>query len=160
MDSELLLKGKFTFRVGSRKLVVFKKSVESLRHVVMKALLWALYLPAYPQLRVEVPIGYRYKPDLVEAGSDGPRFWAEAGSIGSQKLRRILKQFPRTHFALATWGGSIDPIIVRIQRQTEGVRRMAPIDVIGFPTDADLRFIDQRGAIRIDHNQLDWLRIP
>ena len=106
MDSNLLFKGKFTFRLGSRKVVMVKKTVESLRHVVMKALLWARYLPTYNRLQVEVPIGYKYTPDLVQNGPEDIQFWAEAGNVGSQKLRRVLKRFPRTHFALATWGGA------------------------------------------------------
>jgi hypothetical protein len=32
----------------------------------MKALLWALYLPIYPKLSVEIAIGDRYRPDVVE----------------------------------------------------------------------------------------------
>ncbi|WP_372681031.1 hypothetical protein [Desulfosarcina sp.] len=159
MDSDLLLKGKYTFRAGSRKVVMVKKSVESLRHVVMKALLWALYLPTYNRLQVEVPIGYRYKPDLVQNGPDDIQFWAEAGSVGSQKLRRVLKRFPHTHFALATWGGPLDSMIARVARQAHGMSRMAPIDVIGFPVDADGRFIDDRGTIRISHDDLNWQRI-
>ena len=114
MDSELLLGGKFTFRVGGQKLVVVKKPVEHLRHVVMKALLWALYLPTYPQLRVEVSIGYKYKPDLVALGSEGPLFWAEAGHVGNQKLNRVLKRFPRTHFAIAVWGSSLVSLGTRV----------------------------------------------
>ena len=35
-------------------------------HVIMKALIWALYLPEYPESRVEVRIGDKYKPDVVQ----------------------------------------------------------------------------------------------
>jgi hypothetical protein len=52
MDNELLMRGKYTFRAGDQKLVVVKKPVEHLRHVFMKALLWAFYMPIYPLLRV------------------------------------------------------------------------------------------------------------
>jgi hypothetical protein len=38
--------------------------------------------------------------------------------------------------------------------------RSAPIDVIAFPDDADTRFIDQRGSIRIGLDDLNWRRIP
>ncbi len=82
MDNELLMRGKYTFRAGDQKPVVVKKPVEHLRHVVMKVLLWALYLPTYPLLRVEVPIGYKYKPDFVALDAGGPLFWAEAGRSG------------------------------------------------------------------------------
>jgi hypothetical protein len=160
MDPDLALRGKYSFRADGQKLVVVKRPVEHLRHVVMKVLLWALYLPQYPHLRVEVSIGYKYKPDLVQTGPQGPEFWAEAGRIGSQKLHRMLRRFPRTHFALAVWGQSPATLQTRVCRQAERMPRSAPIDVIAFPDDADTRFIDQRGSIRIGLDDLNWRRIP
>ncbi|BBO71959.1 hypothetical protein DSCA_58890 [Desulfosarcina alkanivorans] len=159
MDSDLALSGKYTFRAGGRKLVVVKRPVERFRHVVMKALLWALFLPSYPHLRVEVPIGCKYKPDLVQTGPQGPEFWAEAGHIGTQKLRCMLRRFPRTHFALAVWGGSFAPLESRIHHQTSPMRRSAPIDLIAFPEDADTHFIDGRGWIRITLDDLNRRRL-
>ena len=158
MGIELLLGGKFTFRVGGQKQVFVKKPVEPLHHFLMKALLWALYLPAYAQLRVEVSIGHRYKPDLVALGDDAPLFWAEAGRVGNQKLKRVIKQFPRTHFAFAVWGSSLTALIARVRRQSRGARRQAPIDVIAFPEDAATRFIDPGGNIQIHHSDLTWQR--
>ncbi len=159
MDADLYLRGKYTFRLNAQKLILVKKSVESRRHVLMKALLWGLYLPDYPGLQVEVSIGYKYKPDLVQMDADGPLFWAEAGRVGAEKLRRLLKRFPRTHFALAAWGSALAPLETRIRRQSRGVKRVAPVDIIVFPKDAGTRFIDPRGHIRVAHNDLNWLRI-
>ena len=159
MDTDLALRGKYTFRVDGQKLVLVKKPVEHLRHVVMKALLWALYLPQYPQLRVEVSIGDKYKPDLVHTASDGPVFWGEAGTVSTAKLRRILKRFPHTHFALATWNGSLAPISDRVRRQSKGLMRRAPVDIIRFPSTADRQFIDDGGVIHIRHKDLDWQRL-
>ncbi|MBR9985295.1 MAG: hypothetical protein KFF68_05235 [Desulfosarcina sp.] len=156
MDSALLLGGKFTFRVGGKKQVFVKKPVEHLHHVVMKALLWALVLPVYDQVQVEVAIGHRYKPDLVTLGFDAPLFWAEAGRVGSQKLKRLIHRFPRTHFAFAVWGSSLASIADRVQGQALGVHRPAPIDVIAFPEDAAMHFIDSRGTIRVHHKNLTW----
>jgi hypothetical protein len=153
------LRRKYTFRSGNRKLILIKKPMESDRHVTMKALIWALYLPEYPQLQVEVPIGDRYKPDLVQMGASGPSFWAEAGSVGAQKLRRILKQFPQTHLSLSVWGQSVRPMIARVRGHRRGMQRSAPIDVIGFPEDAGSRFIGDGGSIRIDPANVDWRRI-
>jgi len=159
MESDLQLKRKFTFRKADRKVVLVKKVMESQRHVVMKALLWALYLPTYPGLQVEVSIGNKYKPDLVQLESGKPLFWGEAGSIGSEKLRRILKRFLRTHFALAIWGADLATFEDRVRRRTKRLKRPAPIDLIRFPTDADRRFIDAGGRIAIRHADLDWRRI-
>ena len=158
MDRERLLGGKFTFRVGGQKQVFAKQPVEHFRHVVMKALLWALYLPEYTQLQVEVSIGNKYKPDLVALGAEEPLFWAEAGRVGNTKLRRVLDRFPRTHFAFAVWGSSLRSMIGRIQRQSRGVLRPGPIDVIAIPEDAATRFIDMQGTIRVRHGDLEWWR--
>jgi hypothetical protein len=159
MDRELLLGGKYTFKAGGQKLVVAKKPVEHLRHVLMKAMLWALYLPSYPELRVEVPIGYKYKPDVVALDAGEPVFWAEAGRVGNQKLKRILKRFSQTHFAFAVWGPSLASLHRRAQRRMVNLRRGAPIDLIEFPEDAAARFIDPGGSIRILHRDLHWRRI-
>jgi len=159
MDTDLALRGKYTFRVDGQKLILVKKPVESLRHVVMKALLWALYLPQYPQLLVEVSIGNKYKPDLVHTASDGPVFWGEAGTVSTAKLRRLLKRFPRTHFALAIWNGSLAPLAARILRNSDGLTRRSPVDIIRFPSTADRQFIDGGGVIRIRHKDLEWQRL-
>ncbi len=60
MTDELRLRRKWTFRAHGRQVVFVKEPVESTEHVVMKALLWALYLPDYPGLTVEVGIGDRF----------------------------------------------------------------------------------------------------
>ncbi len=159
MESELLLGGKFTFRAGGKKQVFVKKPVEHHRHVVMKALLWALYLPEYAQLQVEVSIGFRYKPDLVAPGDDTPLFWAEAGRVGNQKLQWVIHRFPRTHFAFAVWGASLSSMTARVHRQARGVRRLAPVDVIAFPEDAVARFFEPKGTIRVHHSDLNWQRL-
>jgi hypothetical protein len=159
MDSELALKGKFTFEVGGRKLILVKKPVESLNHVVMKALLWALYLPVYPRLQVEVGIGAKYKPDLVQTDAQTIVFWAEAGSVGTRKLTYLLKRYPATHLVWATWNQSLAPLATRVERRRKGLNRRAPLDLIRFPGDADRRFIDRRGAIGIRHADLDWRRL-
>ena len=160
MDSDLRLKRKFTFRVGDRKLVLVKKPVESRRHVVMKALLWALYVPQYAKLQIEVPIDNKYKPDLVHLEMGSPLFWGEAGSVRSQKLRRILKRFPHTHFAFAVWNSDLTQLEARIRNKTSGVKRKAPVDIIRFSSDAGRQFIDDQGRLSIGHSDLEWQRIP
>ena len=72
MTLDLLLRRKWTLRAGDRQVVLIKKPYESTEHVVMKALLWALYLPDYPDLTVEVGVGDRYKPDVVALDSHPP----------------------------------------------------------------------------------------
>jgi hypothetical protein len=69
----------------------------------MKIFIWALYLPDYPNLLVEVRVGDRDKPDVVsvyEAAAIGEvngrfLFW---GSVGQDKI------FSLTHDDLSVWG--------------------------------------------------------
>jgi len=52
--SELYLRRKLTVSAHGRSLVLVKHANEKLEHRLMMALLWALYLPHYPELRVDV----------------------------------------------------------------------------------------------------------
>jgi len=86
MTQDLKLRRKWTFRAHGKQMVFFKKSFESDIHVLTKALLWALFLPDYPELSVEISIGNRYKPDLVQTSDNGmPIFWGEAGRVSQKK---------------------------------------------------------------------------
>ncbi len=68
------------YHAHDRKMILVKGLNESSEHVLMKAFLWALYLPDYPTLTVEIRIGDRYKPDVVALDAAGNLlFWGEAG---------------------------------------------------------------------------------
>jgi hypothetical protein len=115
----------------------------------MMALLWALYLPQYPALRVDVPIGARYRPDLVQLDRDGrPVFWGEAGEVGAAKLRLLCARYPNTHLVFAKWAANLQPFAAQIDAAVRAARRGAAGKLIGFAADA-VRFVDARGAIAI-----------
>jgi hypothetical protein len=83
MDPDLKLRRKWTLRAHGHQMVFVKKPFESDMHVLTKAFIWALFLPAYPNLSVEIPVMGRYKPDVVQFDDNGePIFWAEAGQVG------------------------------------------------------------------------------
>lgn len=164
MTDDLHLRRKWTLRAHGRQVVFVKKPVESTEHVVMKALLWALYLPQYPDLTVEIRIGDRYKPDVVSLNAAGePLFWGEAGDVSTAKIRSLARRYRRTHFALAKWGlastHALGPLAEIVSSATEGLGRKAPFDLIGFPDDSVERFIDDGGVIHVRHEDLTWLRI-
>ena len=124
MTSELFLRRKWTLRAHSRQVVFVKKSNERAEHVLMKAFLWALYLPMYPDLSVEVRVGDRYKPDVVALDEGGhPIFWAEAGQVGLDKIRSLLRRYRNTHFAIAKWATRLDPYVELVNGALEGLRR-------------------------------------
>lgn len=160
MTSELMLRRKWTFRAHGKQVVFVKKRNERTAHVLMKAFIWALYLPEYSDLVVEVRVGDRYKPDVVALDERGaPRFWGEAGQIGVAKIRSLARRYRNTHFAIAKWETNLAPLIEIVTTATEGLNRRAPFDLLRFPADSAARFIDERGYIRVTHDDLEWVRL-
>ena len=159
MTKDLALRRKWTFRAHGRQMVFVKKPLESDTHVLTKALVWALYLPDYPDLSVEVHIGNRYKPDLVQLdGSGAPVFWGEAGRVGLRKMQTLVRRFRSTHFVFAKWDRSLEPFQRILTGPVASAGRSAPVDLISFPADSDERFIGRDGTIRITMEDLRRLR--
>jgi len=158
--TDLSLPRKWTFKAGNKQVVFVKKPIEHSSHVLMKAFLWALYLPEYPTLSVEVGVGDRYKPDVIACGADGqPVFWGEAGKVGNEKIRSLVRRYRNTHFALAKWQSSITQFTRLVHPAVSGVHRSAPFDVLRFSADNAERFIDQNGYIHLTHDDVEWTRI-
>ncbi len=160
MGTDLLLRRKITLRAHGRQAVFIKRSVESGEHVLMKAFLWALYLPTYPDLMIEVPIGDRYKPDVVSLDAHGkPLFWGESGKVGRSKIESLARRYRDTHFALAKWATRLDPYVDLVHAALNGLDRTAPFDLLSFPPDSADRFIHPDGSIHIRHEDIEWIRI-
>lgn len=156
MTSDLMLPGKWTVRAHGRRLVLVKKPNEKSAHVIMKALLWALYLPRYPQLTVEVGLGLRYKPDLVATDErEWPVFWAEAGQVGVEKIRTLCRRYRDTHLVVAKWDVSLDSWREILDEAVAQVPRRAPVDLIRFPADSRERFVSRRGEIVVGFESLE-----
>ena len=137
-------------------------------HTVMKAFIWALYLPLYPDLTVEVRADDpRYKPDVVQtddtpniyAVSSDPKFWGEAGKVGKAKIETLVRRYPSTHFALTKWNTPITPVVDQVKRALKGVKRQAPFDIINFAPDSHEQFITSEGYTPIHFDHLEWFRL-
>ncbi len=160
MPTDLVLRRKLTVRAHGRRLVLVKRPGEGAEHVWMKAFLWALYLPAHPGLTVEVPIGDRYKPDLVALGDDGrPTFWGEAGKVSAEKYRALFRRYPDTPFAFAKWTTRLDPHAALIRDALDGRPRRAPVDLLGIPPDAPDRFLAPDGTVTVAFSDLVVVRL-
>src|SRR5262245_53595438 len=160
MSSELLLRRKWTLKAHGRQVVFVKRPNEQASHVLMKALLWGLYLPEYPELAVEIPVGDRYKPDVVARGPDQrPLFWGEAGQVNTQKIRSLARRYRDTHFAIAKWASRLETHRTVVEKVLAGLPRRAPFDLIVFGADSAERFVDDDGCIRISHADLEWIRL-
>lgn len=164
MRSDLLLRRKLTLRAdapgGAQKVVFVKKKQEGIEHVLMKAFLWGLYLPTYPETTVEIGIGDRYKPDLVQLDGRGePVFWGEAGKVSADKIDSLLRRYPDTHFALAKWAAPLDPFVEMVEGALDGRPRRAPFDLLRLPPDAGERFIANDGTITLTFDDVERVRI-
>ena len=169
MPSDLDLRRTLTVRApgGGQKLVLVKKRGESIEHVLMKAALWALYLPDYPEMQVEVPIGDAFKPDLVQLapppgglayGDPEPVFWGEAGKVSRQKWASLLRRFPETHVALARWNERLGPHEALVRKALGGRPRRAPLDLVSLPPDA-ARFVAPDGTVGITWGDVERVRL-
>jgi len=162
MGHERHLRRKLTLRAHGQQVVFIKRKQERVEHVWMKAFLWALYLPTYPDLSVEVAIrGTKYKPDVVQMDPlrGRPQFWGEAGHVGADKITYLVQHEPHTHFALGKWATSLDPFAEMVHDAMAGTTRHAPFDLIQFPTDSAERFLDTKGHVTITHDALEWVRL-
>lgn len=168
MSAEKHLRRKYTFKVpdgaagGPQQVVFVKEKQERPAHVWMKAFLWALYLPTYPGLQVEVRVtGDRYKPDVVALDPwHDPRFWGEAGAVSTEKIQALLARYPRTHFAMGKWDTALAPFAEIVRKGVrDGPRRHAPFDLLRFPADSRERFIDRKGRITLSFDDLEWRRL-
>ena len=154
------LRKKWTLRAHNQQVVFIKKANESDRHVLMKALIWALYLPEYPAVRVEVKIGDSYKPDVVMLdASEKPLFWGEAGEVGVRKIKSLVRRYPHTHFAMAKWQSSLQPYEALVLRACKGVKRSAPFDLLRFDENSADTHITPQGTITIELDQVEHIRI-
>lgn len=92
MSSALELSELYHFRIAGTRLKLYKRVGESYEHVLMKALGYALFHTAYPQLEIERDLGWRYKPGLVALNARGGiDFWGECGSVGRRKIGWLAK---------------------------------------------------------------------
>lgn len=160
MDGELPRKLKL--RAHGQQVVFGKGSGESSRHVLMKVFLWALYLPQYPHMTIEIAIGDKYKPDVVafdETRTGKPLFWGESGQVSAEKIRALARRYPNTHFAIARWETNLAPLAKIVSDALEHNRRSAPFDLICFKQDSAQRFIDTDGNVHLSHDDLTWLRL-
>ena len=161
MPYERHLRHKLTLRAHDEQVVFIKQKQERIEHVWMKAFLWALYLPEYPDLSVEVKVGAKYKPDVVQMDPRRGRavFWGEAGHVGASKVEALVQRKPHTHIAIAKWNTALDPFAAQVEAALADVTRRAPIDLIRFPDDSAERFIDARGHLALTHDDVPWTRI-
>src|SRR3569623_810988 len=115
--SDLHLRRKWTLRAHGRQAVFVKRPNEQTSHVLMKAFQWGLFLPDYPDLAIEIPVGDRNKPDVVALGLEGrPLFWGESGQVSAEKIRSLARRYRDSHFVISKLAMRHDPHLAIIER--------------------------------------------
>jgi hypothetical protein len=151
---------KLTLSVAGRRIVFVKRAGESERHVLLKALVFARYVPDYPDIAVEVGFGHRYKPDLVSLDADGrPAFWAECGETARAKIGSLVSGFRDTHLVFAKQTTYLAPYAAMVEEAWPRNGRSAPVELLNFPPGA-AELIGQDGAISGTCDDCEVVRFP
>jgi hypothetical protein len=160
MSDPFIVPRKWKLKAHGQKVVFSRTPQERAVHVLMKAYLWALYLPEYPNMMVEVRIGDRYKPDVVSLDEmENPLFWGESGQVGLEKIQKLVQRYPNTHFAIAKWKRRLGPLVELVQEARDTSRHNARFDLISFQPDSIKRFIDADNQVSLTHDDLEWVRL-
>ncbi|MBD3245849.1 MAG: hypothetical protein GF333_02440 [Candidatus Omnitrophica bacterium] len=147
--SDLWIARKYSFRIHGRRVPLRKQPNERQRHVLLKACVYSLYLPEYPDLQIERKIGAKYKPDLVQLDADGrPRFWAECAKVSPRKAVHIGKRYRTTRIVYAHLESQLESLKKHLRTQLAGVSRSAPIEFLEFPEPLS-RFIAEDGTVTV-----------
>ena len=141
---------------GSR-VQLCKNQGESVQHLVLKALVWALLLPTHPGAACELDLGLRYRPDVVALDGEGsPCWWGECGSVKASKLSHLANAFPQARISVAKWGRSdLRGYATQLRSELKlTAGRTAPFEVISFPADSIERFVSDDGELAVTFDDL------
>ncbi len=106
------------FQIAGGKVRFWQRVGESYGHVLMKALGYALFVPEYPALEIEVKVGLRYKPDLVARNDGGEfKFWGEAGANSLRKTAWLLKHARVERLALFKIGQNVNQLVEQLRAE-------------------------------------------
>jgi hypothetical protein len=106
----------YDFELAGRRVRLWRRRGESYGHVLMKALGFAMFVGEYPNLEIELPVGLRYKPDLVSLNGEAggrPRagarfhFWGECGMVSMRKVAWLLKHGDAERLVLFKTGAGV-----------------------------------------------------
>ena len=119
----------YDFELAGRRVRLWQRRGETYGHVLMKALGFAMYVAKYPGLEIELPVGLRYKPDLVALNDSGGRpragarflFWGECGMVSMRKVAWLLKHGDLERLVLFKIGCGV-PAFTRELRESVGPR--------------------------------------
>jgi hypothetical protein len=143
---------------------LWQRRGESYGHVLMKALGYAMFVGEYPNLEIELPVGLRYKPDLVSLneGEGGvPRagarfhFWGECGTVSMRKVAWLLKHGDAERLVLFKIGSGVTAYTRELRDSVEPrYRERGRLTLVNFAPDIAGRASERR----IESVPADWFQ--
>ncbi len=141
---------------------LWQRRGESYGHVLMKALGYAMFVGEYPNLEVELPVGLRYKPDIVslnEGAGGGPRagarfrFWGECGMVSMRKVAWLLKHGDAERLVLFKTGAGVRAYTRELRDSVEPrYRGQGRLTLVNFAAD----IAERADGRRIEGVPADW----
>ena len=135
----------YDFELVGRRVRLWQRRGESYGHVLMKALGFAMYAREYPGLEIELPVGLRYKHDLValnDADGGRPRagarflFWGECGMVSMRKVAWLLKHGDAGRLVLFKTGCGVAPYTRELRDSVEPrYRARGRLTLVNFAAD-------------------------
>lgn len=154
---------------------VEKKRMETVQHVLTKAIIWSLYMEEYQNLEIEYDIGDPdYLPDVIsvvkesstqEEKEEEPLFWGESGRMKVHKAVDLMQRYPKMHIVHARWSMDIESISQPLEDYLKEQFELGELDLsdrqgrftfLSLPLDV-WRFIDEdTREIRVKKEDLQW----
>ncbi|HEX8282155.1 MAG TPA: hypothetical protein VF588_02320 [Pyrinomonadaceae bacterium] len=152
----------YDFELVGRRVRLWQRRGESYGHVLMKALGYAMFARAFPNLEIELPVGLRYKPDLVSLnGGEGGQphagarflFWGECGMVSMRKVAWLLKHGDTERLVLFKTACGVRAYARELRDSVEGrYREGGRLTLVNFAADVAERAAERR----IDEVPKSW----
>ena len=146
-----------------------KKRMETLQHVLTKALIWKIFMNDYPNLEIELDIGDPdYLPDVVGTTTTTCNrtqisFWGESGRMKVHKALDLMRRYPSAHIVHCRWGIDLESFVgpfieyLETELQEEDTSWWeGHFSFASLPLEV-WEFIDEdTGTILIERSDLEW----
>ena len=145
----------YDFELAGRRVRLWQRVGESYAHVLMKALGFAMFVESYPTLEIELPVGLRYKPDLVARNGDARSFsfWGECGMVSMRKVAWLLKHGGVERLVLFKTGVNAVALADELRDAVDArYRPPGRLAIINFVSDIDARTADARRIARVEQS--------
>ena len=146
-----------------------KKRMETLQHVLTKAVIWKLFMNDYPNLDIELDIGDPYYlPDVVginitTCNQTEVLFWGESGRMKVHKALDLMRRYPRIHIVHCRWGVDLESFVkpftdyLGVELQDEDTSWWkGRFSFASLPLEVWEFFDEDTGEILIQRSDLQW----